>query len=232
MQADAPGGHGKAVEYARADQHGQRIGIGILSLIGLKDLIEVIKGLGGGDVVFLQIVLAQDQAAVVEGLVKQTGQVIALSVAQVEKIDILLQAERFNAGVEVRRPVSVVADRHDGAVERQGGVLTLYGLIEDHIRRVGAGIQRKGNLGLIIGNGNDLKVDINIILFLNGFDCQPVFFERKGRVVGVVHRDLQGLALKKIFFRHGSGGCEAEHQGKGQQPGKGTGNAFHDMNLL
>ncbi|MPN09937.1 hypothetical protein SDC9_157230 [bioreactor metagenome] len=105
-------------------------------------------------------------------------------------------------------------------------------MIEDHIRRVGAGIQRKGNLGLIIGNGNDLKVDINIILFLNGFDCQPVFFERWSRVVGVVHRDLQGLALKKIFFRHGSGGCEAEHQGKGQQPGKGTGNAFHDMNLL
>ncbi len=107
----------------------------------LEHLIQILKRLGRGQVVFFQEVFTQDQAAVVERDIKEGGQVVALAVLQLQGIHIVLKTEFLDSGIEVRCPGLIIADGYDGTVERQGCILPLGGLIEDYIGCVGAGVE-------------------------------------------------------------------------------------------
>ncbi|MPM76606.1 hypothetical protein SDC9_123605 [bioreactor metagenome] len=182
-QRDSPRGHGHAVEHTRPGKDGERIRGRIVLLEHLEHLIEVIKGLRCPEVVLLQQVLAQDQAAIIEGNIKESGQIVAFAILQLERIHIVLKAELLDPGVEIGCPFAVVADRDNRTVECKGCILALGRLVENDIRGIGAGIQRQGNLGLVVSNRDDLEVNLCVHPFLDLGDRQPILLERQGCIV-------------------------------------------------
>ena len=209
--ADAEGRHRHTEQNAGTSQNGERVRIGIISFVSLQDLVQVIKGLGGFQTLGFQIILTQDQAAIVERLIGQRRHIVALAVLQVQHIHIVLQVHFLNAGVEVGGPVAVVADGNQSAVQSQRSILTGGGLVQDDIGNVLAGIQCQRNLGRVVRNRNGLNVQVDVAALLHFGKGEPVFFIRKGSIIRQINSDVDGVLIGVIrgagFGGSGSGIC-------------------------
>jgi len=113
------------VQNARPGQNRQRVGIGIFRFEFLQHAVQVVERFRRLKPVFVQQILSENQAAVVERLIEERREVVTFAVLQVEIGEILFQAEFRDFGVKIRRPIGVIADRNDGSVQSQGGVLPL-----------------------------------------------------------------------------------------------------------
>lgn len=77
------------------------IGIRMVLLVGLQDFVQVIEGLGSIEALLLKVILTQDETAVIEALVRQGGHIVALTVLQVQLIDIVLQTHFLYAALKL-----------------------------------------------------------------------------------------------------------------------------------
>ena len=182
-------------------------------LVGLQDFVQVIEGLGSIEALLLKVILTQDETAVIEALVRQGRHIVALTVLQVQLIDIVLQTHFLYAGVEVGCPITVIADGNKSAVQGQRCILTCCGLVENDIGYILAGVQGERNLCGVIGNGNCLNVKVDIAALLHFGEGQPILFIREGGVIRQVDADVEGI-LAGIIRRaglgrsgSGAGGC-------------------------
>ena len=197
-KADAPGRHGHAVGDIGRHQMRQRIRIGIVFLIRLENLVEVVKRLRRVKAFLLQIVLAHNQAAVIEGLVEKLRHEIALAVLQLELIHFLLQTQFFHHGVEVGRPFRIIADGHNASVEREGRIFTLRILIQNDVRQVHAGIQRGRNPRGKVRGRDGLDRHVQPGNFCRRVQREPTVHKGKRGVVGVPDAYLDG----RVFGDH------------------------------
>ncbi len=187
MQADAPGGHGHAIQHPGTGKNGQRIGGWIVLLIGFQDFIQILIGYRILQTFFCQIVVPQDQTAVIKRKVIQGRQIITFAILQVQHIHIFLQAKLLHSFIEIRCPPGMVADGYNGAVQCQRRIFSGGAGIQDYIRCVGSCVQSQGNLGGVIRDRNNLPFDIHVVLFFNGLNGKPVFLERQSRIVRIIH---------------------------------------------
>ena len=189
-EADAPAGHGHTVGNIQGNQVGERIGIGIIFFVGLQDLVQIVERLGIVEAFLLQVVLTHDEAAVEERGVRQSGHIIQLSVGKTQRVDLVLHAEFLNISVEVRRPIGIIADGHDRAVQRQRGVLACGRLIQDDVRAVFLRVQREGNLCGQVGRGDGLHLKLQAADLGRLLRGEPVVLPRKRGVIGIIHADM------------------------------------------
>ena len=189
-KADAPAGHRHTVGNVGRDKVRKRIGIGIIFFVGLQDVVQIVERLGIVKALVLQVILTHDEAAVKKRGVCKGGHVITLAVGQRQRVNLFLHAEFFHIGVEVRRPVGIIADGHDRAVQRQRGVLTLGRLIQDHVRAILLRVQRQRNLRAELGRGNGLYLQLQAADLGRLLCGKPVVLPRKGGVVGIIHAHM------------------------------------------
>ena len=72
-----------------------------------------------------------------------------------------------------------------------------------------------GYLGGVVGDRDDLELQIHVELFFDGLNGQPVLLEGQGSIVGIEKRDLDGFRrFRRRKGRHGQEhGC-CQQQGK------------------
>ena len=189
----------------------------MVRLIGFEDLVQIIEGLGRIKALFLQVILTHDQAAVIEGLVEQLRHKITLAVLQRQFLHIILQAQLFHHGVKVGRPFRIIADGDDGSVERQRRILALSILIKYHVGTILAGVQRQGDLGIVIRGRDSLHRQVHTRDFRSLLNRQPAVHIRQRGVICVIHRYFDG------FVRNGRGAARSPRgRGRGCRAAAGS----------
>ena len=180
-------------------------------LVGFEDPVQIVKGLGRVKALGLEVILAEDQAAVIGAGVAEARQVVHVPVALPAHLHLRFKAEFSHAGVEIRRPFGVVRKRIEGSVGSQRSVAA-----HDDIRGVVAlAGQYARRLGIEIIDRDGLKFEIDIVLFFDTGDGAPVISKRKGGVIADEERDPDGrVLLRKCHGAHPQEHHDCQEQGQ------------------